>query len=122
MKKGSMYQGGNYTLLVDFPSNYPVSPPRVKFQNIIYHPNISMDGDVCVDTLKSNWKSTYTMKNGEEFYLNPCSLFLALTTVALLLSAPNPNSPLNGEAATLFKSNKPAYFAKVVDHINKYAK
>lgn len=89
------------------PSTYPNTPPKVYFLNKIYHSNISIeDGSICLDILKDNWKPIYTL----------LSIYISLQ---LLLIEPNPESPLNNEAARYFidsklsKENKYKYYKMV---------
>ena len=55
---GSPYSGGVFTLSIDFPTNYPFKPPKVRFVTKIYHPNINSTGGICLDILKDNLLSS----------------------------------------------------------------
>lgn len=71
------------------PANYPAEPPKATFKTKIFHPNIDdRSGDVCVGTLKRDWKPTLTLKD-------------VLQTIRCLLIQPNPTSSLNEEAGRL---------------------
>ena len=55
----SPYQYGNYLFTVEFPTNYPYSPPSMKFMtnngNTRMHPNLYRNGKVCLSLLNT-WK------------------------------------------------------------------
>jgi ubiquitin-conjugating enzyme (huntingtin interacting protein 2) len=56
-------------------------------------PNISQsDGTICLDVLKDNWRPIYTLRT-------------ILISIISLLSDPNPDSPLNSDAATMYKNS-----------------
>ena len=57
----SPFEGGNFTLLFAFPSTYPFKPPKVKFETRIFHPNINHSGDMCLDTLSTQWVPSISM-------------------------------------------------------------
>ena len=38
------------------PAEYPHSPPKGFFLTRIFHPNISKSGEICVNTLKKDWR------------------------------------------------------------------
>ena len=40
---------------MEFPSDYPKKPPKIYFISKVYHPNVSLKGEICVDLLKDNW-------------------------------------------------------------------
>jgi len=90
------YQGLKFKLSLDFPSNYPMSPPAVLFTTPMFHPNVDMAGRICLDILKDKWSAVYNVQ----------SILLSLQS---LLGEPNNKSPLNGQAAELWDSDPQEY-------------
>lgn len=89
--KDSPYQGGTYKLEIKIPENYPFSPPRVKFLTKIWHPNISsVTGVICLDILKEKWQPILTLRT-------------VMLSVQALLTAPEPDDPLDGVVAKQYK-------------------
>lgn len=89
---GGYWKGATYTFNFAFPDDYPIKPPKVTCDNKIYHPNIDLQGNVCLNLLKADWRpilSTQQIIHGLIF------LFLE----------PNPADPLNLEAAEVFRKN-----------------
>ena len=108
---GTGYHGGFFVLRIDIPSNYPNSPPSVHFETKIFHPNISEGtGEVCITILKPwVWKSDKRLID-------------VLLAIYYLLINPNAESPLNSEAAKLYKkSDKSEYLSKCNEWVRKYA-
>ena len=89
----SPYQGGIFRLKIDFPSDYPFKPPRVKFITKIYHCNINSNGGICLDILKEQWSPALTVGK-------------VLLSICSLMNDPNPDDPLVSEIANLFKSDR----------------
>lgn len=42
-------------------ANYPHEPPKVKCETRIYHPNIDLEGNVCLNILREDWKPVLTI-------------------------------------------------------------
>ncbi|KAF3433917.1 hypothetical protein FNV43_RR25020 [Rhamnella rubrinervis] len=93
--KGTMYEGLSYKLSLRFPLDYPFKPPQVKFETMCFHPNVDQFGNICLDILQDKWSSAYDCRT-------------ILLSIQSLLGEPNPESPLNSYAATLW-SNKEDY-------------
>ena len=66
----------------------------------MFHPNIYLDGSICLDILQNQWSPIYDVS-------------AILTSIQSLLCDPNPGSPANSEAAQLFLSNKREYNRRV---------
>ena len=69
-----------------------MSPPKVIFTTTIYHPNIDKLGRICLDILKKQWSPALQIR-------------AVLLSIQSLLSSPNPDDPLNNEAAEHWKTN-----------------
>lgn len=87
------YANGVFTVLINFPDDYPFSPPKCKFKTPIFHCNISKYGEICLDTLKNQWSPAL-------------SVSAVLQSICSLLADPNPDDPLEPSVAELFKSNR----------------
>lgn len=99
------WQGAVLRLKVEFPENYPNSPPDMRFeQPIPFHPNVYQNGKICIDILQHNWSSAYNIGS-------------VLRSIQALLVDPNPNSPANNSAAVLFTENRAEYTRVVKKYV-----
>lgn len=86
----SLYAGLTFRLSMAFPTDYPFSPPTVKFLTPCFHPNVHLSsGDVCLDILREKWSAVM-------------SVHTILLSLQSLMAQPNPHSPLNALAAQWF--------------------
>lgn len=105
----SPYEGGLFKLSITFPQDYPFSPPKVIFLTTVYHPNVTTSsGSICLDILKSNWSPALNIGK-------------VLLSISSLLTDPNPDSPLEGGIATLYKNDRAKYNENVKEYVRKYA-
>lgn len=51
-----MYKGGLFKFEFKINQNFPHDPPKVKCTQLIYHPNIDLEGNVCLNILREDWK------------------------------------------------------------------
>ena len=54
------WQGGVFKLHINFTDEYPQKPPKVNFLTKMFHPNIYVNGDICLDILDKNWTPVYS--------------------------------------------------------------
>ena len=87
----SLYAGGTFRVLVIFNSQHPHVAPAVKFLHQIFHPNISLDGQI-IDAaiLKSRWSPTLT--------LTPIICFIRDMMCCTSLTLHGPVCPCDGPA------------------------
>lgn len=101
---GTFYEGLKYKISIDFPTDYPFTAPTIKFTSLMWHPNVDMSGNICLDILKEKWSAVYNVQ----------TILLSLQS---LLGEPNNSSPLNAQAAQLYDEN-PEEYKKIV--LEKY--
>lgn len=94
------WEGGIFTLKLQFSERYPEKPPRVRFQCEMFHPNIYSDGNICLDIIQDKWSPCH----------NICTILMSIQS---LLTDPNCSSPANPEAAQLYTKDRPAYNRRV---------
>jgi len=104
----SPYEGGIFHLNFTYPNDYPFKPPKCIFTTKIYHPNIDSNGSISLDVLRDQWGPNLNL---EKFLLS----------ISSLLSDPNPDDPINYEAAKLYKANRYEYYKKAREWSIKYA-
>jgi len=95
-----MYKAATFQFTVEIPQTYPYDPPKVLCNTLVYHPNIDWEGKVCLNILRQDWMPVLSLG----------SVIFGLMTLFL---EPNPDDPLNKEAAQLMVE-RPRDFQKNV--------
>lgn len=103
------YFGGRFRIKLSIGKDFPASPPLGFFITKIFHPNVSSRGEICVNTLKKDWKSDLGLKH-------------VLLTIKCLLIVPNPESALNEEAGKLLLERYDDYCARAKLYTDIHAK
>lgn len=85
---GTPYEGGYFKIKFNFTEEFPAAPPKCTMLTKIFHPNVSKTGEICVNTLKKDWKREYGIAH-------------ILVTVKCLLIYPNAESALDEAAGKL---------------------
>ena len=63
LSAGTPYAGGVFRVKLVLSKNFPSEPPKGFFLTKIFHPNVASNGEICVNTLKRDWKSEYGLKH-----------------------------------------------------------
>lgn len=84
----------DYKLVFTIPQNYPLSSPKVKFVSKIFHPNVNIDGKMCLKSV-SGWSMTSTLEK-------------IVYEIISLLKCPNFDGVMNKEAEEVYTS--PSFF------------
>lgn len=85
---GTPYAAGIFRVKLTLNKDFPQTPPKAYFLTKIFHPNVAANGEICVNTLKKDWKPDLGIKH-------------ILLTIKCLLIVPNPESALNEEAGKM---------------------
>ncbi|KAH8912043.1 NEDD8-conjugating enzyme UBC12 [Coniochaeta sp. PMI_546] len=81
-----MYKGGRFSFTFNITPNFPHEPPKVQCREKIYHPNIDLEGKVCLNILREDWKPVLNLN-------------AVIVGLQFLFLEPNASDPLNKEAA-----------------------
>jgi Ubiquitin-protein ligase len=87
------YENGIFELELFLPDEYPMCPPKVRFLTKIYHPNVDRLGRICLDILKDKWSPALQIRS-------------VLLSIQALMSAPNPDDPLDPAIARHWKEDE----------------
>lgn len=95
------YRGGRFVFSFKVGQSYPHEAPKVKCETAVYHPNIDMEGNVCLNILREDWKPVLTINS-------------VVYGLQYLFLEPNPEDPLNKEAAEVLQSNRSQFEQNVI--------
>lgn len=98
-----IYEGGVFEIEITITRKFPYMPPKVRWITPIWHPNIRGE-KVCIGILGKDWSPTMSLVGTIEALRN-------------LLNFPNPNDPLNRQAAMLMKKDLNKFEQMVKEHM-----
>lgn len=100
---GTLYQGGYFKASLNFPSNYPFSPPAMRFLQEIWHPNVYKNGELCISILHPPGDDAMSGELASERWNPTQNVRTILLSVISMLNEPNTSSPANVDASISFK-------------------
>jgi ubiquitin-protein ligase len=103
----TVYSSGLFKLSIKVPEDYPIKPPSIRFLKPVFHPNIYRDGKICLDVLLNEWSPVQNIRT-------------ILISIRSLLADPNPNSPANRDAATLYLKDINAFNKRVLESLKLF--
>ena len=104
----SPYAGGIFFLTIHFPTDYPFKPPKVAFSTRIYHPNITSNGIISLNILRSEWYPGLSISN-------------VLLSICSFMCDPDPDNPLVPDVARIYKKDRSRYNETAKEWTRKYA-
>lgn len=93
---GTPFEGGEFVCKLILGQDFPQVPPKGLMRTRIFHPNVSKEGEICVNTLKKDWSASLGLGH-------------VLTVIRCLLIHPNPDSALNEDAGKLLQESYEEY-------------
>ncbi|KZN84370.1 NEDD8-conjugating enzyme [Penicillium chrysogenum] len=91
-----MYKGGVFNFSFAVNQNFPHDPPKVKCTQKIYHPNIDLEGNVCLNILREDWKPVLNLN-------------AVIVGMQFLFLEPNASDPLNKDAAEDLRATRDTF-------------
>ncbi|QRW26481.1 ubiquitin-conjugating enzyme [Rhizoctonia solani] len=104
--KDTPYEGGVFVAKLEFPSDYPLNPFKMKFDPPLLHPNVYADGNVCISILHSPGDDPNMYELASERWSPVQSVEKVLLSVISMLAEPNLESGANVDCCKLYRENK----------------
>eukprot|EP01053_Blabericola_migrator_P004503 Blabericola_migrator_1__4502@NODE_239_length_10968_cov_172_108797_g194_i1_p6_GENE_NODE_239_length_10968_cov_172_108797_g194_i1NODE_239_length_10968_cov_172_108797_g194_i1_p6_ORF_typecomplete_len177_score33_83UQ_con/PF00179_26/1e34ProkE2_B/PF14461_6/4e07RWD/PF05773_22/0_0064_NODE_239_length_10968_cov_172_108797_g194_i123632893 len=94
------WEGGTFIFQVTIPPSYPHDPPKVRCETKVFHPNINLEGGVCLNILRAEWRPVL-------------SIYAIIVGLLHLFLEPEVFEPLNQDAANELMRSKASFAALV---------
>ncbi|KAF7475026.1 SUMO-conjugating enzyme UBC9-like [Marmota monax] len=109
-KKGTPWEGGLFKLQMLFKDDYPSSPPKCKFELLLFHLNVYPSGTVYLSILEEDKDCRPAIRMKQ-----------ILSGIQELLSESNIQDPAQAEAYTIYCQNREEYEKRVRAQPKKFA-
>jgi len=110
--EASPFQGGIFEARMNFPQDYPMSPPSLTIMSEFWHPNVYKDGRVCISILHSPGNDPMSGELPEERWMPTQTVATIMLSFQSMLSDPNISSPANIDASIMWRDRKQEFFEK----------
>lgn len=100
------WAGARYRLSMSFDDDYPIKPPKCKFDTVLFHPNVFPSGTVCLSIL-----------NEDEDWVPSITVRQILLGIQDLLDHPNILSPAQTEPFQIYKKDYNEYLDRIKKQI-----
>ena len=104
---------------MNFPKNYPYSPPSFQFNSPLYHPNIYADGKLCISILHAPGEDEQSGELAAERWSPIQSAESVLISIISLLDDAECSSPANVDAGVMLRKDPEGYKKKVKEDVVK---
>ncbi|EED17572.1 ubiquitin conjugating enzyme (UbcC), putative [Talaromyces stipitatus ATCC 10500] len=105
----SLYYGGYFKAVMEFPKNYPYSPPKFRFHRPIWHPNIYTDGKLCISILHTPGEDEQSGELAAERWSPAQRVESVLISILSLLDDAECSSPANVDAGVQLRKDPKGY-------------
>ncbi|CAF1611045.1 unnamed protein product [Adineta ricciae] len=95
----TLFAGGYYKATLKFPLDYPYRPPKFKFLSDIWHPNVYLDGQICISILHEPGEDERSGEKACERWSAVQNVRSILLSIISMLNEPNISSPANIDAS-----------------------
>uniref|UniRef100_A0A3Q2CR06 Ubiquitin-conjugating enzyme E2 G2 n=1 Tax=Cyprinodon variegatus TaxID=28743 RepID=A0A3Q2CR06_CYPVA len=104
------FEGGVFPAVLSFPSDYPLSPPKMRFTCDMFHPNIYPDGRVCISILHAPGDDPMGYESSAERWSPVQSVEKILLSVVSMLAEPNDESGANVDASKMWREDREQFY------------
>mmetsp|Transcript_10524 Transcript_10524/g.16000 ORF Transcript_10524/g.16000 Transcript_10524/m.16000 type:complete len:168 (-) Transcript_10524:117-620(-) len=114
------YEGGFFSAKLEFPQDFPNSPPVMTFITQMWHPNVYDDGKVCISILHPPGEDKFNeLETAEERWRPILSVEAIIVSVVSMLSDPNDESPANIDAAVMWRNDRKEFKRRVRETVRR---
>lgn len=110
------YAGGQYRAVMNFPRDFPMSPPDFRISSSFWHPNVYSNGRFCISILHAPGEDDLNAGESALMRWTPVrTISSVLLSIMSLLNDPDPDdsgAPANVDALVQFRKEPEQYRAK----------